>query len=265
MAKQARGWKSPDPGKKRRNAKAQKHAAPKVNRPKPLGFPNTTREKIKVASLVARGAAEIVYEPTHPAPLPIPGVLVGGCHEQKLLIPKRDRKRIRKAIASMTAGPDSPKVHKPRVRIRIGRRGTTVVIPLTRPVQDALVKVHSTNKPTEKTNPVVINRVNLDRMSKRATKKYACSDEGQINFPELYKTLVAEKEVAREKKIAAHETLPGDWYGVGKEVTSYERKLAMCGKLTRKTNPEASKSAKAWAAARKEHKKAQRAKALKAV
>jgi len=199
MASKSRGWKSPDPAKKRRKEKARKHAAPKVPRPKPRGLPDEDREKVRVASLLSRGAAEIVYEPTHPAPLPVPGVVAGGCHEAKDPVPKWERKALRKTIASIK-GPPAPKAvnwrdnTEPDNIVRISRKGNAICVPRKseRLVQEVLVKIHSTLKPTEKTNPVKIERVNLNRLEERAKSK----DESRVGKPLRGKKLKEQREKA---------------------------------------------------------------------
>jgi hypothetical protein len=77
-----KGWKSPDPAKKRRKAKAKAHKAPKVKKLDRTGLQAQLKSASKTASLVAQGQAEIVYRPTAFAPAPMPGVCLTGTRSE---------------------------------------------------------------------------------------------------------------------------------------------------------------------------------------
>jgi hypothetical protein len=73
------GWKSPDPAKKRRKAKAKAHRSPKPVAPKqPLKTTRELQAETRELSLLATGRAVKMYEPTHYAPEPMPGVVLSG-------------------------------------------------------------------------------------------------------------------------------------------------------------------------------------------
>jgi hypothetical protein len=78
--------------------------------------------------------------------------------------------------------------------VRISRKGNAICVPRKseRLVQEVLVKIHSTLKPTEKTNPVKIERVNLNRLEERAKSK----DESRVGKPLRGKKLKEQREKA---------------------------------------------------------------------
>lgn len=256
--------------------------------------------EVKRSRLIARGEAEIVYEPTHFAPAPLRGVDLGGSFELALPSDERNvRKRSRKTIAGIK-GPVSKasdiRRHKePTDKVRVSREGNTIVVPSTRKVQVALEKEHEDCLSHEMAKYFRLMECEAELRDKLLKDKVAKAlDPAAEPSPKVRVTYRSDSAVSisrtntdrlsrrlavkaaknskshpelyaammEGKGVAnAHKSVAKDSLpGDWRTKSSVERKLAMSGKLVKKPGAGV-ETDQAWSAARRKLKVEQRKKA----